>query len=73
MRRNGARPSGWKCSEERRRLGQHFSVIPYRACTEQDWDRAISLAWKLRDKGLTVPWLDVVIVSGRTFSSQVKS
>jgi len=53
----GARP------EERRRLGQHFSVIPYRACTGQDWDRAISLAWKLRDKGLTVPWLDVVIAS----------
>ena len=53
----GARP------EERRRLGQHFSVIPYRSCNEKDWDRAISLAWKLRDKGLTVPWLDVVIAS----------
>jgi predicted nucleic acid-binding protein len=38
-------------------------VIPYRTCNEQDWDRAISLAWKLRDKGLTVPWLDVVIAS----------
>jgi len=53
----GARP------DERRRLGHHFSVIPYRPCNEQDWDRAISLAWKLRDKGLTVPWLDVVIAS----------
>jgi len=53
----GARP------EERRRLGRHFSVIPYRSCNEQDWDRAIALAWKLRDKGLTVPWLDVVIAS----------
>jgi predicted nucleic acid-binding protein len=53
----GARP------EERRRLGQHFSVIPYRSCNEKDWDRAISLAWKIRDKGLTVPWLDVVIAS----------
>ena len=31
--------------------------------SEQDWDRAISLAWKLRDKGLTVPWLDVVVAS----------
>ena len=49
--------------DERRRLGQHFSVIPYRPCNEQDWDRAISLAWKLRDKGLTVPWLDVVVAS----------
>ncbi len=53
----GARPG------ERRRLGQHLSVIPYRPCGEQDWDRSISLAWKLRDKGLTVPWLDVVIAS----------
>jgi predicted nucleic acid-binding protein len=49
--------------EERRRLGRHFSVIPYRACDEQDWDRAISLAWKLRDKGLSVPWLAIVIAS----------
>ena len=50
-------------AEERRRLGQHFSVIPYRSCNEQDWDRAIALAWKIRDQGLTVPWLDVVIAS----------
>lgn len=49
--------------EERHRLGQHFSVIPYRPCAEQDWDRAISLAWKLRDHGLTVPWLDVQIAA----------
>lgn len=53
----GARP------DERHRLGQHFSVIPYRPCSEQDWDRTISLAWKLRDNGLTVPWLDVVIAA----------
>lgn len=53
----GARP------EERRRLGLHFSVIPYRRCTEEDWDRAITLAWKLRNKGLTVPWMDVLIAS----------
>ncbi len=50
-------------SEERARLGRHFSVVPYRACTEADWDRAVSLAWKLRDHGLTVPWLDVVIAA----------
>lgn len=53
----GARPG------ERRRLGHHFSVIPYRRCDESDWDRAISLAWKLRDSGLTVPWMDVLIAS----------
>jgi predicted nucleic acid-binding protein len=49
--------------EERRRLGGHFSVIPYRICTEADYDRAVALAWKIRDQGLTVPWLDVLIAS----------
>lgn len=48
---------------ERGRLGRHFAAIPYRACTEADWDRAIALAWRLRDHGLTVPWLDVVIAA----------
>lgn len=50
-------------AEERGRLGRHFSVIPYRPCTEADWDRAVSLAWHLRENGLTVPWLDVVIAA----------
>lgn len=53
----GARP------EERRRLGWHFATVPYRTCTEADWDRAISLAWKLRDHGLSVPWFDVVVAA----------
>lgn len=49
--------------EERSRLGAHFSVIPFRPCREDDWDRAVALAWRLRAKGLTVPWLDVLIAS----------
>lgn len=49
--------------EERARLGEHFSVIPYRPCREDDWDRAIALAWRLRGKGLSVPWLDVLIAA----------
>jgi len=49
--------------EERRRLGLHFSVIPYRAVTEKDWDQAVALAWKIRDRGLTVPWLDALIAT----------
>ena len=53
----GARP------EERGRLGHHFSTIPYRICTEQDLDRALALAWKLRDHGLSIPWLDVVVAA----------
>ena len=49
--------------EERTRLGRHFSVIPYRQVCEDDWDRAVALAWRLRDGGLTVPWLDVLIAA----------
>jgi len=49
--------------DERARLGKHFSVIPYRPCKEEDWDRAVALAWRLRGNGLNVPWLDVVIAS----------
>ncbi len=49
--------------EERNRLGVHFSVIPYRQCREDDWERAVALAWRLRERGLTVPWLDVLIAA----------
>jgi predicted nucleic acid-binding protein len=49
--------------EERALLGKRFSVIPYRQCREDDWDRAVALAWRLRGKGLTVPWLDVLIAA----------
>jgi predicted nucleic acid-binding protein len=48
---------------ERALLGRYFSVIPYRPTCEDDWERAIALAWRLREGGLTVPWLDVLIAS----------
>lgn len=48
---------------ERTRLGHWFSVIPYRSVREEDSERAIALAWQLRDGGLTVPWLDVLIAA----------
>jgi predicted nucleic acid-binding protein len=49
--------------DERARLGKYFSVVPYRCSREDDWERAIALAWRLRDNGLTVPWLDVLIAA----------
>lgn len=49
--------------DERTRLDLHFSVIPYRSCREDDWNRAVALAWKLREKGLNLPWMDVVIAA----------
>lgn len=56
---------------ERHRLGRHFSVIPYRPTREDDWERAISLAWRIRDEGLTVPWLNVLI-AGIAIHDQVR-
>lgn len=53
----GARP------EERARLSELFSVIPYRPCREDDWERGLALAWRLRAGGLSVPWLDVLIAA----------
>lgn len=49
--------------EEREKLAMYFSVIPYRICREDDWERAVSLAWKLRQEGLTLPWMDVLIAA----------
>lgn len=49
--------------DERARLGRWFSVIPYRPVREDDWERAVALAWRLRNDGLSVPWLDVLIAA----------
>lgn len=49
--------------EERERLGKMFSVIPYRPSREGDWDRAVALAWRLRARGLNLPWLDILIAA----------
>ena len=48
--------------DERARLGMHFSVIPY-GRAPRTTGSARSLAWRLRGKGLTVPWLDVLIAA----------
>lgn len=48
---------------EKRQLAHHFQSLPYRRCTEEDWDRSVALAWKLRGEGLNIPWLDVLIAS----------
>ena len=31
--------------------------------TEPDWERAVALAWRLRDAGLTIPWMDVLVAA----------
>ncbi len=54
---------GGASATERKRLSYYFSIIPYRVCEREDWERAITLAWKLRDRGVTVPWMDVLIAA----------
>ena len=49
--------------DERRKLGFYFSIIPHRPARPDDWERAIILAWRLRDSGITVPWNDVLITA----------
>jgi predicted nucleic acid-binding protein len=48
---------------ERGRLSYFFSVLPYRACQLADWERAVALAWRLRDRGVSVPWMDVIVAA----------
>jgi predicted nucleic acid-binding protein len=53
----GARP------QERKALEDHFSCIPYFPMTDAAWDSAKELAWRLRYKGCTAPWNDILIAS----------
>lgn len=48
---------------ERRRISHYISEVTYRACDLQDWENAIALSWRLRDRGVIVPWLDVLIAA----------
>ena len=47
--------------EERRKLEFFFEAIPYRAMPDTAWADAKELAWRLRDKGVTAPWNDVLV------------
>lgn len=48
---------------DRKKLGEHFSCIPYFPMTDAAWDAAKNLAWRLRDKGCTAPWNDILIAA----------
>lgn len=49
--------------QERKQLETYFSVIPYRPMNEAAWEFANNCAWRLRDKGHTIPWNDILIGS----------
>jgi predicted nucleic acid-binding protein len=53
----GARP------QERKRMTLYLECIPYRAMDDSAWEFAKDCAWRLRDKGHTLPWNDILIGS----------
>jgi predicted nucleic acid-binding protein len=49
--------------KERKKLEFFFDCIPCRSITDSIWDEAKLLSWKLRDRGFSLPWNDVLIGS----------
>jgi predicted nucleic acid-binding protein len=47
--------------EDRKKLEFWFECLPYRALDETHWEKAKHNAWQLRDKGLTLPWNDILL------------
>jgi predicted nucleic acid-binding protein len=50
-------------AQERPRLSAYLECIPYKAFDDTAWQFAIDCAWRLRDKGQTIPWNDILIGS----------
>jgi predicted nucleic acid-binding protein len=49
--------------QDRKRLSAYFECIPYKPMPDRAWDFAKECYWRLRDKGQTVPFNDVLIGS----------
>lgn len=49
--------------EKRKALNFFFEVVPYLPVQEKHWERAKELGWQLRDRGMTLPWNDVLIAA----------
>ena len=50
-------------ARERKALEEQFCCIPYFPMADAAWDSAKNLAWRLRDKGCTAPWNDILIAA----------
>ena len=48
---------------DRKRLSSYFDCILYRTMEDTTWEFAKDCAWRLRDKGHSLPWNDIVIGS----------
>ena len=49
--------------QDRKKLEFWFECIPYRPVEEKHWEAAKLNAWKLRDKGHTLPCNDILIAT----------
>lgn len=54
---------GGSRKEERKRMAGYFSIIPHFHVDAQDWEKAISVGWMMRDKGFSLPWNDILIAA----------
>ncbi len=50
-------------SHEREWMAAYFECIPYKPMEDADWEQAMRFAWRLRDKGHSLPWNDILIAS----------
>jgi predicted nucleic acid-binding protein len=50
-------------AQDRQRLSAYFNCIPCKAINDGVWEFARDCAWRLRDKGQTIPWNDILIGS----------
>ena len=50
-------------AQERKRMSSYFEYIPYRAMEDSAWEFAKDCAWRLRDKGHSLTWYDILIGS----------
>jgi hypothetical protein len=52
------------CRQEKRaKMAAGFEVLPYFPMTEKTWEEAIRVGWRLRDRGVVVPWNDILIAT----------
>lgn len=49
--------------QDREKLEEHFSCIPYFHMKDAAWDTAKRIAWRLRDRGCNPPWNDILIAT----------
>jgi hypothetical protein len=50
-------------TQDRRRMSAYFDCIAYRTIDDSAWEFSKDCAWRLRDKGHSLPWNDVLIGS----------